>query len=368
MNLSISTVLTACILISVIALVLLLVFRSDAVLKQIGPNCMIVLLLMVVVRMLFPLEFWYTYDIWVWELLPDFQMALLHPVISSPVKVMIWQLLCFIWIVGALAILLYKAIYYRRILRYISLLPKEMLVVEDAVGQQEMNVAYSKECKSPFLIGLKNPCLVLPESPYEKEQMRYIALHELMHLRGKDIVWEIIIDLLCTIFWWNPVFGKLKKELFRLIEMRNDMRIIEQLSEEERVQYMECLKDVAMQTQGKGVVFGVTFTQEDFKELKRRMNLIANKKTFSRRNQLVAFVVTAVCLFLTTTVVLTPVRMLSEEEAGGVPLTADNTYLIRTGEQYEVYMNGEYIFTTDDLKPFRGVPVYDSVEEAEENE
>ena len=368
MNLSISTVLTACILISVMALVLLLVFRSDAVLKQIGPNCMIVLLLMVVVRMLFPLEFWYTYDIWVWELLPDLQMALLYPVISSPVKVMIWQLLCLIWIVGALAILLHKVIFYRRILRYISLLPKEMLVVEDVVGQQEMNVTYSKECKSPFLIGLKNPCLVLPESPYEKEQMRYIALHELMHLRGKDIVWEIIIDLLCTIFWWNPVFGKLKKELFRLIEMRNDMRIIEQLSEEERVQYMECLKDVAIQTPGKGVVFGVTFTQEDFKELKRRMNLIANVEMVCRWKQVVAVLIIGVCLFITTAVVVEPYKMLPEEEAGGVPLTADNTYLIRTGEQYEVYMNGEYIFTTDDLKPFRGVPVYDSVEEAEKNE
>lgn len=375
MDLTISSVLTVCIFISIVALVLLAVFKSEVVLKQIGPNCMMAILLLVVVRMLFPLEFWFTYSVRVEEFLPELRMVLIHPVITTPFEITVWHLLCFIWGAGILCILIYKFFSYRKIMRYISLLPKQAWDIENLqryferkITLKKINVAYNKTCKIPFLIGIKNPCVVLPEFSYGEQQIRYIVLHEMMHVFNKDIVWEVVIDLLCTIFWWNPVFKYLRKELFRLIEMRNDMRIVAGLSEEESVQYMECLKDVALQTPGKEVLFGVAFSKDDFEELKRRMKLIAYKKNFCRWKQALGIVMTCACLFLTTTVVLEPFKLVDENEAEGVALTVDNTYLIINEDQYDVYINGKYCFSTDDLSPFPGVNIYKNIEEAKKNE
>ena len=375
MYLTISSVLTVCIFISIVALVLLAVFKSEVVLKQIGPNCMMAILLLVVVRMLFPLEFWFTYSVRVEEFFPELRMVLIHPVITTPYEVTVWHLLCFIWAVGIFCILIYKFISYRKIMRYISLLPKQAWNIENLQGYfarkirlKEVKVTYSKTCKTPFLIGIKTPCVVLPEFPYREQQIRYIVLHEIMHIFNKDIVWEVVIDLLCTVFWWNPVFKYLRKELFRLIEMRNDMRIVAGLSEEESVQYMECLKDVALHTPGKEAVFGVAFSKDDFEELKKRMKLIAYKKSFCRWKQVLGIVMTCACLFLTTTVIFEPFKLVDEEEEEGVPLTANNTYLIINGDQYDVYIDGEYLFSTDDLSSFPGVNIYKNTEEAEKNE
>lgn len=375
MHLSISSILTVCMFISIVALVLLRIFKSDSVIKQIGPNCMIVILLMVVFRMLFPLEFWFTYNVRVEELLPELRMVLKYPVLTMPFKVTVWHVLCMIWGLGIVGNLLYKIFFYHKILRYVSLLPKHAWEIEELQGcfdkkgtLTKINVAYSKDCKTPFLIGVRNPCVVLPEFSFEEQQIKHIVLHEMMHIRYKDIVWEVIIDFLCTIFWWNPVFKYLKKELFRLIEMRNDMRVVSWLSEEERVQYMECLKDVAVQTPGKNVMYGVSFSENDFEELKKRMKLIAYKEKFNLWKQILGIVCACVCIFMTTTVVFEPFKPLDEEEAGGIPLTADNTYLIINGDQYDVYINGEYLFTTDDLSSFPGINIYKSTEEAEKNE
>ena len=107
MYLTISSVLTLCMFISIVALILLIIFKSDVVLKQIGPNCMIAILLLVVVRMLFPVEFWFTYNVRVEDFLPELRMVLIHPVISTPFEVTVWHLLCLIWGMGALCILIY---------------------------------------------------------------------------------------------------------------------------------------------------------------------------------------------------------------------------------------------------------------------
>lgn len=375
MYLTISSVLTVCMLVSIIALLLLIVFNNDVVLKQIGPNCMMIMLLLLVLRMLFPVEFCFTYSVRVEEFLPELRRLLRYPIVTIPVKVMVWHLLCIIWVMGVFCILFYKIIFYRKVWHYMYILPKQVWNIENIQGcfgkkemPQEIQVAYSNVYKTPFLIGIRNPCIVLPKFPYDKKQIRNIVLHEMMHIYNKDILWEVVIDFLCTLFWWNPIFKYLKKELFRLIEMRNDMRIISELSEEEVIQYMECLKDVALQTPEKEVLFGVTFSNDDFEELKRRMKLIAYKKKFCWWKQVLGIVITGICIFLTTIVVFEPFRLMDEEQAEGVPLTADNTYLVINGDGYDVYVNGKYLFSTDDVSMFRGINIYINVEEAEKNE
>ncbi len=49
-------------------------------------------------------------------------------------------------------------------------------------------------------------------------------------------------------------------------------------------------------------------------------------------------------------------------------MTDDNTYLIKNGDQYEVYIDGVYIFKTDDLAPFKNVKIYNNSQEVDTND
>lgn len=377
MYLTISSVVTTCLLVSCLALIFVVLFKSNWLLESIGPGCMIAVFVVIIVRMFVPFEFWYTHSIRVEDVLPTIRRMLVATISIGPYEIHVWRILCVIWALGIIASFGHKVVSFRQVARCVSRFPqvqwseigeKYGLKLEAYGDLSKTRLVISETVNSPCVIGLLKPCLLVPRLSFEKDHLRYIIMHELMHVKNKDILWKILVDLLCTMFWWNPIFGYLKKELFRLIEMRNDMVIISRLSGEEQVRYMECLKEVALNLPKKEVSFGVAFSISDYYELKRRMQLIAGTNRFSRCKQVVVIVMMCIGLFASSAIIFEPHTLLSEEEAGGIPVTAENTYLIINQDSYDVYIEGEYFFSTDDLSPFPGVKIYKSLEEVSQND
>jgi len=61
---------------------------------------------------------------------------------------------------------------------------------------------------SPFVCGIRRPCLVLPTQLFaevEREQLRQIVLHELAHLRRRDLAWCWVTQLMLVGYWFQPV-------------------------------------------------------------------------------------------------------------------------------------------------------------------
>lgn len=376
MALTISSVITMCFLNSLLILLLCLLLKRDIVLSKVGPKCMIILLLVILIRMFLPFEFSYAYSIRVEDWLSPFRRLLLHLLLTEPFELTVWQLLVFLWAAGIVLQVVYKLYTYRKVNRLMFLLPKEkwdsfcekhQINPGDFNFGREITVVCSEQFQSPCLVGWKRCYLVLPAVEYEKEQLYYIILHEMMHAKNRDIGWKILMDLLCVIFWWNPVFWYLRKELFQLLEMRNDIRIIEKLSEKEKVSYMECLKDTAVQIVKKDIASSVAFSRSDLKALKRRLKLIAGYKSFGRGQQVFLSVLVGIVLFLMSMVVFEPYSI-KQVVGEGFPITSDNTYLIKNGNKYDVYVNDEHIMTTDDLDSFRNIIIYNNMKEAQENE
>lgn len=375
MHLTISSVLTGCFFVSVMALILILLFKSERVMGKIGPQYIIVAFLAIIIRMFITPEFFYTYSVRIEKILPGIRMLLIRPVVTKPAEICVWHILCAIWAIGIIVSVASTVRDYKNIKILGALICREEAKVsvdertlELCPEVAQMTIVTCKGLPSPYLFGLIHPKLFLPDADYSERQLQYILLHEGMHIRNKDIIWKILIDLLCKVFWWNPVFLFLKRELFRAIEMRNDIAITDLLTDEEQVQYMECLRDTAIQTSKKEVSFGVALSNSDVKELKRRLKLIAGRN-FSKVAQVATLVVLCMCLFATTTVIFEPHKMPSTEELdGAVLLVPGNTYLIINGDQYDVYVDGEFLFTTDDLAPFPGVNIYQNLKEAQEHE
>lgn len=365
-----TSIITTVCLTSLVSFVLCLCSKNNKIIKHIGPSAMILLLLAVIVRLFVPFEFSYTRTVAVENILSPYYIALSYPVFPGVPSSTIWNCLIFIWLAGIGALWLYKICHYKKIIHCITLfqgedwdkvLGKYCLDKEKYKGIEQVKLIYSDYVKSPCVIGIKYPCIILPNIVYKRNHLHYIILHELIHIQNKDIVWKIGVDLFCVFFWWNPAIWYLKREIFQLIEMRNDMKVTAVLSEQETVEYMECLKDSAIQLSKKEIEFGISFKGNSYKKLKRRIHLIAEKEYFHYWKSIGAFVFGLVLLFFTSVIIIEPYSFEDVQEWPSA--IAENCYLIKNKEKYDVYLYGEYMITVDSLLGFREICIYERLEE-----
>jgi beta-lactamase regulating signal transducer with metallopeptidase domain len=61
---------------------------------------------------------------------------------------------------------------------------------------------------SPFVCGVARPCLVLPRSLAEqidRPELEPVLLHELAHLKRRDLWWCWLPQLAATLYWFHPL-------------------------------------------------------------------------------------------------------------------------------------------------------------------
>jgi len=76
--------------------------------------------------------------------------------------------------------------------------------------------------------GFLNHYVVIPsELLGEPDDLKLVLKHEFQHLRQGDVTWEIGLELLRPLFFWNPFFYVWKSEVERLRELACDQRVAE---------------------------------------------------------------------------------------------------------------------------------------------
>lgn len=313
---TVASILTISVLDSILALLLCLLFRNRRVAWKIGPGCMLAVLLSVVIRTFFPLEFWYTKAVFIEDVLLGLIRILSYPVWNlGGFELQVKHCLVGIWLLGILTTLGLWYRSYRNYARYLSVCPELSwerlsrqyeLGRKDYKGIEQVKLVVDGNSGFPHVFGIKKKYLVLPDIPFQRQQIHYILLHELMHVQKRDIVWKLLIDILCVGFWWNPVFWYLRKELNELLEIRNDKHLTEYFQKEEKVCYMKCLLEVAEQFIQKKEPFSLAFGKGELKDLERRIRMLAGSRKTNRFPQVTVSVLVIVILLLNSAVVFKP--------------------------------------------------------------
>ena len=59
----------------------------------------------------------------------------------------------------------------------------------------------------PFAFGLRKPVIVLPESAnlWTAEERRAVLTHELGHVARRDVLWQLLAEFCCAIYWFHPL-------------------------------------------------------------------------------------------------------------------------------------------------------------------
>ncbi|MEW6233745.1 MAG: M56 family metallopeptidase [Candidatus Omnitrophota bacterium] len=86
--------------------------------------------------------------------------------------------------------------------------------LEIAGVKQSPSLACSNRCSSPVLSGFFHPLIILPlhlMQPQNEERLRFALLHELAHLRRKDIWWLLMETIVSVFYFFHPMIYWLRR-------------------------------------------------------------------------------------------------------------------------------------------------------------
>ena len=83
-----------------------------------------------------------------------------------------------------------------------------MYEVADRIGLDESpRLVQSHEVRMPFACGLITPTIVLPGDcdAWSSDRRRAVLLHELAHVRRRDLIGHVVSRLVCAVYWFHPM-------------------------------------------------------------------------------------------------------------------------------------------------------------------
>ena len=99
------------------------------------------------------------------------------------------------------------------------------------------------EVRQPALMGWLRPRLLLPSdvAALGDEPLRMIMLHELAHVRRRDVAFNWLLVVIRAVQWWNPVYWLSAARFANLREQACDAFVIRHMAGEPGRAYSELL-------------------------------------------------------------------------------------------------------------------------------
>lgn len=240
-----------------------------------------------------------------------------------------FELLPGIWLVGALllpaCLLVNTLLLVNKVRRLRPITDGALLdLLEDC--KQELGVSApltvveTSAVASPSLFGFIRPRLLLPAGftqSFSREELRYVFLHELAHLRRGDIPLNWLTTAILAVHWFNPLAWYAANRMRADGELACDALALSHAGETAHRPYGQTILKLLEQFSRAAPVPGLMGILEDKNQMKRRITMIAKfKKTNDR--PIAAMALFAALTLLTLTDAQLPSRA-AEEGNGAAP-------------------------------------------------
>ena len=145
------------------------------------------------------------------------------------------EVLAMIWSAGVLfflARLIGASIKIRQILANSALVSDAPMtaLIQNLAADLQMPVALyiSADLAMPVTAGIKHPVILLPveAADWDADWMRMVLLHELAHVKRRDCLTQMLANIACAFYWFNPLVWYAAKQLRKERELACDDAVL----------------------------------------------------------------------------------------------------------------------------------------------
>ncbi|NFB15695.1 BlaR1 family beta-lactam sensor/signal transducer [Clostridium botulinum] len=186
---------------------------------------------------------------------------------------------------------------------------KLKIIIETCRKQLKMknnkfNSLIVKGAHAAFVVGPVKPYVIISQDicdEFNDEEIKYILLHEIAHLKRKDIMIKFIMIIFCCIYWFNPFIWIARAIMMNDMELSCDEKVLSNLNKNEIQDYGKTIIKVLERfslNRYKSIMLNINGSK---KNVKNRIKNIAifSKQTIRRR--LFTFLLLVITLLLTIT-------------------------------------------------------------------
>lgn len=162
--------------------------------------------------------------------------------------------------------------------------------------KQEIRVEINDRIKSPCITGIIKPTIYIPEYILHISnsiQISHIFLHELVHFKRKDVLYNLFSIIALLVHWYNPLAWIAVKKMRIYRECTCDACVLELLNEDENIEYGMTLLNISKSYFNKNEYTQMPIYFETNNQMKERINMI---KKFSKGSNKITFKMALSCV------------------------------------------------------------------------
>ena len=162
-----------------------------------------------------------------------------------------WQIGAAVWLAGMAVFLVYHIIKHWRFLRLVSRWsdtitdPHILMLLQNQKAQMGLSRHIGLQlCScigSPMMIGFANPRILLPNTAFADDELRFILRHELVHYKRKDLWYKGLVLIAAAVHWFNPIVHLLGRAIDILCELSCDEEVVSGAGADARQTYCETI-------------------------------------------------------------------------------------------------------------------------------
>lgn len=366
MNLSVSSVFITLIITLLMIFLFYLILFNKKLIFLLRSDLLIVLSFIIIIRLLFPVEWPFTITLPFSWIMNPLQSFLDHKIFDN---FSVLSLLFIIWMIGCGIQVFRFIIQLKKINNVFGVLDKtankkEVSDYLDIDYRFDYPVWFANSIPFPMILGFKKIILV-PNIDLEESELKHVILHEIEHLKHHDNTIKLFLNILLIIYWWFLPVHWLCDKIQLVLEMRVDKKVTNRLSDLGVTDYAETLlkvqkalsskKDMTFNQLGVSSTF---YINDGSSTLYYRIMYLLNRNYKKSTNALLILVILLVPL-ISNSIVLEPFH-----EA---PLTEnhyflnselENSYIIHHKDgSYTLYFNGETFELTEIDPSFKNLQI-----------
>lgn len=369
-EITLSSIISGIFLSSVFILLFIIITNINAVISKIPMGFLILCIFIIILRLSILIEFnSYNKPISSFKIMPLVKEILYFQPNFLNLKLMVGKIFVIVWFLGAVICLFtyFKSQYL--LCKKISYIQptsdtKILKCLNNIKDEQNLKfnvfVILNKEIKVPAEFGYFKKVIFLPEYNYQDKELYYILLHELIHFDNKSNWIKLIIAIINAVFWWNPIIRLLKRHVDSLIELYVDMRITKSQNKQINIEYLTCIYNMY-----KFSVKSASFIPEfmnplinsEERLLKKRFRIITRVKKTNYLLCISIFFILFTFIFNSYKYIILPGYEPPPEELQAPELNADNSYILKEEDGYNLYYNGKKFLYVADLNIFPDIPI-----------